>query len=89
MGKRAGKTIKISISIDHADLALLKKRAKRMSGGSVSAAIADAIRVAVEWEAREELARWLGEGRAEPSPETMDAIRAEWYGKRRRTRKTA
>ena len=78
MAKRPGRTVKLSISIGQDDLELLKKRAKRVSGGNLSAAIADAIRVAREWEGRESLATWLGEGREEPSPETMASIRAEW-----------
>jgi hypothetical protein len=89
MSKRPGRTVKVSISIDRGDLELLKKRAKRVSGGNVSAAIADVIRVAKDWEGREALARWLGEGREEPSPEVMRAVRAEWQGARRRPRKTA
>lgn len=78
MAKRPGRTVKLSISIGHDDLELLKKRAKLLSCGNISAAIADTIRIAREWEGRESLATWLGEGREEPSPETMDAIRKEW-----------
>jgi hypothetical protein len=78
MSKRAGSTVKLSISLDHRDLELLQKRAKRLSGGNVSAAITDMIHIAREWEGREALASWLGEGRDEPSKKTMDAIRAEW-----------
>jgi hypothetical protein len=78
MAKRAGSTVKLSISLDQRDLELLKKRAKRLSGGNVSAAITDMIHIAREREGREALAAWLGEGRDEPSKTTMDAIRAEW-----------
>ncbi len=88
MAKRPGRTVKLSISIDRDDLALLKKRAKRVSGGNISAAIADAISIAREWEGRESLAIWLGEGREEPSPETMDVIRAEWRATSRRPKKS-
>jgi hypothetical protein len=89
MTKRAGQTVKLSISLAPEDVELLEKRAKRVTGGNVSAAVADVIRIAREWEGREQLAAWLGEGRAEPSAEIMDAIRAEWRGARRtrRTRK--
>lgn len=80
MTQRPGKTVKLSISLDPGDVALLKKRAKRVSGGNLSAAVADAIRVAREVEGREALAAWLGEGREEPSAATMDAVRAEWTG---------
>jgi len=87
--KRAGHTVKLSVSLDERDVELLKKRAKAVSGGNVSAAIADMIRIAREWEGREALAMWLGEKREEPSAETMNAIRAEWRAKpggRRRTK---
>jgi hypothetical protein len=78
MTKRAGSTVKLSISLDQRDLELLRKRAKRLSGGNVSAAITDMIHIAREWEGREALAAWLGQGRDEPTKEKMDAIRAEW-----------
>ena len=83
MSKRPGRTVKLSISIEKHDLALLRKRAKRVSGGNVSAAITDMIRIAREWEGREALAAWLGEGQEEPSGEVMKAVRAEWRGARR------
>jgi|CXWL01.1.fsa_nt_gi hypothetical protein len=41
MQKRAGLTAKISISLDREDLKALKKRAKRLFGGNVSAVIAE------------------------------------------------
>lgn len=87
MAKRPGQTVKLSISIGREDLELLKKRAKRVSGGNISAAIADTIRIAREWEGRETLATWLGEGREEPSPEAMDAVRAEWREPKRAKRR--
>jgi len=74
--KRPGRTVKLSISVDQEDLALFRKRAKRVSGGNISAAISETIHIAREWEGREALAMWLGEGRDEPSAETMDSIRA-------------
>jgi hypothetical protein len=88
MAKRPGQTVKLSISLDPSDVALLKKRAKRVSGGNLSAAISDTIRIALEVEGREALAGWLGEGREEPSASTMDAIRAEWVGAKRSKRRT-
>jgi len=88
VARRAGNTVKLSISIDPDDLALLKKRAKRVSGGNLSAAISETIRIAQEWEGRKALAAWLGEGRDEPSAETMGAIRAEWRGARPTKRRT-
>jgi len=79
--------VKLSISLDARDLDLLKKRAKRVSGGNISAAIAETIQIAREWEGREELASWLAKGRDAPSTETMDAIRAEWHGTGRAKRR--
>ena len=87
MSTRPGRTVKLSISIDRDDLKVLKKRAKQVSGGNISAAIAETIRIAREWEGREALAAWLGEGREEPSAEAMDSIRAEWRGARRAKRR--
>lgn len=78
MAKRPGRTVKLSVSIDKDDFDLLKKRAERVSGGNISAALTEMIQIAREWEGREALAAWLGEGRDEPSPETMSSIRAEW-----------
>ena len=87
MAQRQGRTVKLSISIDRDDLAHLRKRAKRLSGGNLSAAITDMIRIAGEWEGRDALAKWLGEGRDEPSARAMNAVRAEWRGARRPRRK--
>ncbi len=86
MPRRAGNTVKLSISIDKSDFELLTKRAKKVSGGNISAAITQMIHTAREWEGRDTLAAWLGEGRDEPSSQAMDAIRAEWRGASRRKR---
>jgi hypothetical protein len=78
--------VKLSISIDKSDFELLDRRAKKVSGGNVSAVITQMIHAAREWEGREALAAWLGEGREEPSSETMNSIRAKWPGSPRRKR---
>jgi hypothetical protein len=88
MATRAGRTIKLSISIDRRDFELLRKRAKKVSGGNISAAIAEMIRIAREWEGREALAAWLGERHDEPSAETIHEVRAEWSGTKRGRRRT-
>jgi hypothetical protein len=88
MPKRPGRTVKLSISIDASDLAILKRRAKQLSGGNMSAAITQMIHIAREWEGREALAAWLGEGRDEPGMEAMETIRAEWRGPKRARRRT-
>src|SRR5260370_18376498 len=77
MAKRAGRTVKLSISIEKSDFELLSKRAKKVSGGNVSAAITQMIHAAREWEGREALATWLAQGRKAPSSEAMNAILAE------------
>jgi hypothetical protein len=87
MSKRPGRTVKLSISIDQRDFEQLRRRAKRVSGGNISAVISEMIRRAREWEGREALAEWLGEGKDEPTSDVMRAIHAEWRGgggKRRR-----
>jgi hypothetical protein len=89
MAKRAGRTVKLSIFIDRDDLEHLRKRARRLSGGNLSAAITDMIRIAAELEGREALATWLGEGRDELNAGAMNAIRAEWRGAWRRPTRNA
>ncbi len=76
---RPGRTEKISVSLDRADLSLLQKRARRLYGGNLSAAIADGVQRVKEEEGREALVGWLGEaGRL--TTEQRDSIRAEWHG---------
>lgn len=60
MSKRAGVTEKVSISLNRDDLAALKKRAKRLHGGNVSAVIAELAADARQLEAMNELVDWLG-----------------------------
>ena len=43
MTKRAGVTSKVSLSVNREDLAVLKKPAKRLHGGNVSAVFAELI----------------------------------------------
>ncbi len=88
MAKRAGRTVKLSISLDERDLVLLRKRADKVSGGNVSAAIADLIHAAREWEGRRALAAWLEEPHGEPTAEEIEAIRAEWRGTKPGKRRT-
>jgi hypothetical protein len=78
MNKRAGVTEKISISLARTDLVSLKKRAKRLYGGNVSAVIAELAADAARLEGMHELVHWLG------GPILTDADRArvdrEWSG---------
>jgi len=81
--------VKISVSLDPADLAAVRRRARRFHGGSVSAALAEGVQRLREEEGREALVAWLGDA-GRTTPEERDAIRATWRGgapsKRRRSR---
>jgi hypothetical protein len=74
---RAGRTHKVSISLNRADLATLRQRARRLYGGNLSAAIAEAAHRFREEEGREALVAWLGDT-ARLTPDQREAIRAEW-----------
>jgi len=60
MVKRSGVTRKVSLSVNGEDLAMLKKRAKRLHGGNVSALFADLIAEIKRREAWERALAWLG-----------------------------
>ena len=81
MKKREGVTEKISISLRRSDLASLKKRAKRLYAGNVSAVISELAADAALLEGMHELVSWLG------GPSLTDrerkAIDREWSGQRR------
>lgn len=76
MSKRPGATEKISISVRSSDLAALRKRAKRLYGGNVSAVIAELAADAALLEGMHELVARLG------GPKLTDEDRArldrEW-----------
>ena len=56
------------LSPDRADLGTLRRRAKKLYGGNLSAAIAEAARRIREEEGREALVAWLGDA-AQVTPE--------------------
>lgn len=58
--KRAGKTVKVSISLDAESVAVLRKLAKRSYGGNLSAAFGEAAKVIRQREARHRLVDELG-----------------------------
>jgi hypothetical protein len=60
MAKRAGVTEKVSVSVNKADLAMLKKRAKRLHGGNVSAVFADLVAEIRRREAWDRAVVWYG-----------------------------
>ena len=87
---RAGTTDKISISIDRADLAVLRRRARRLYRGNLSAVVAEGVRRIREEEGREALVAWLGDA-GDASAAVRDALRSEWQadtrsGRSRRSR---
>lgn len=84
---RTGRTEKISVSLDRSDLQALRRRAKRLYGGNVSAAIAEAARRIREEEGREKLVAWLGDS-SKTTARERDAIRAEWAPDGSGTRRT-
>jgi hypothetical protein len=89
---RAGRTHKVSVSIDAADLAVMRKRARRLYGGNLSAVIGEGVRLIREEEGRDALVAWIGAD-GHTTPEEAEAIRAEWRGEsplpRRRRRRAA
>jgi hypothetical protein len=76
--KRAGRTIKVSVSLDVDDMAGLKRLARESYGGNLSAAFGEAARWIRQREARRRLVDMLGG----PSltPEVDAAIDAEQTG---------
>ena len=89
MKKRAGATAKISISLSRSDLAALKKRAKRLYAGNVSAVISELAADAALLEGMQELVNWLGG--TSLTPLERKAIDREWSEQTRppkRARKT-
>ena len=88
-GARTGRTAKVSVSLEQADLRALRRRAKKLYGGNLSAAIAEAARRIREEEAREAVVAWLRNA-GEATAGERDAIRAEWRSEgRKRGRRPA
>lgn len=83
---RPGRTAKVSISLDRSDLTMLRRRARRLYGGNLSAAIAEGVRRIREDEGREALVGWLGDA-AKTTPAQGESIRAEWRGASARARR--
>jgi hypothetical protein len=74
---RAGVTEKISVSVERGDLRVLRRRARRLYGGNLSAVVAEAARRIREEEGREALVTWLGAA-GDTTGEQRQAIREEW-----------
>ena len=82
--ERGGRTEKISVSLERDVLQALRRRAKRLYGGNVSAAIAEGARRVREEEGREKLVAWLGDS-GETTRQERDGIRAEWRSSAQRS----
>ncbi len=76
--RRSGRTIKVSVSLDKADLASLRRAAKRSFHGNLSAAFAEAARWIRQREARRRLIEMLGGSAL--TTESAAAIDAELEG---------
>ena len=76
--KRAGRTVKVSVSLDKNDLATLRRRARESYDGNLSAAFAEAARWIRQREARKALIDQLGGPTL--TPEAAAAIDAEQAG---------
>ncbi|MBI2394429.1 MAG: hypothetical protein HYV09_32965 [Deltaproteobacteria bacterium] len=91
--KRAGRTVKVSVSLDKDDLAALKRAARETYGGNLSAAFAEAARWIRQREARRRLIEQLGGPTL--TAESGAAIEAEQAGgpryqpKKRRPKRAA
>jgi hypothetical protein len=58
--RRAGKTVKVSVSLNREDISALKRRARQAYGGNLSAAFSEAARWIRQQEARRRLIDELG-----------------------------
>ena len=76
--RRAGKTVKVSVSLDEQDLATLKREARESYGGNLSAAFAAAAKWIRQREARRRLIERLGGSTL--TSEAAEAIDAEQAG---------
>ena len=76
--RRVGRTVKVSVSLDKADLAALKRRARESYDGNLSAAFAEAARWIKQREARRQLIDLLGGPTL--TPESAAAIDREQAG---------
>jgi hypothetical protein len=79
MAKRAGVTQKVSLAVNREDLAVIKKRAKRLHGGNVSAVFADLIAEIKRREAWDRALAWYGEP-IHLSPAERETIDRELLG---------
>lgn len=74
---RSGRTEKISISLDREDLAVVRRRAKRVYGGNISKAIADAVQYLRYEEGRDTLIGAFGDD-GMLTPAELESIASGW-----------
>jgi hypothetical protein len=88
--KRAGRTVKVSVSLDVDDVAVLKRRARESYGGNLSAAFGEAARWIRQREARRRLVDMLGGPTLTPEMTAdIDAEQAGRSGTRKTKRRTS
>ena len=85
---RSGKTVKVSISVSKADLAVLKRRAREAYRGNLSAAFSEAARLIRQRAARTQLIDMLGGPTLTASAaRTIDAEQAGHPGDTKKARR--
>ena len=87
--KRSGRTVKVSVSLDKEDLAVLRDYAETSHEGNLSAAFAEAARWIRQRHARRRVVELLGGSTL--TPRARDAIDAEQAGgpQKRKSRRAA
>ena len=87
--ERAGRTVKVSVSLDRDDVAALKRRARESYGGNLSAAFAEAARWIRQREARQRLIEMLGGSTLTPAAAAaIDAEQEDVRDEPKRRRRT-
>jgi hypothetical protein len=84
MAKRAGTTETVSISLRPEPLRILRSRAKRVHGGNLSAAIAEAAETLRLEEARQAVVMSLDDELGPLTEAARHAVDAEWRRARRK-----
>ena len=84
---RSGKTVKVSVSLDREDLAVLRKYAKGAHHGNLSAAFAEAAK----WIRQREARQWLIQKLGGPTltPQSSAAIDAEQRHRKPKAKRAA
>ena len=76
--KRPGTTEKVSVSLQSDLLKTLRRRAKRLYAGNLSAVLTEVAEAAARLEAQDDLIKHFGWGPL--SDAERAAVEAEWYG---------